>query len=65
MKRKTEPVYQVPEKRRIREEINQQVADFLKTGGQIDVLSNQGESAGPSSSGRRWNDPEDLLPLSD
>ncbi|MEM1152866.1 MAG: hypothetical protein AAGI44_01910 [Pseudomonadota bacterium] len=65
MKRKTEPVYQVPEKRRIREEINQQVEDFLRTGGQIDVLSSQGESVGPISSGQRWNDADDLLPISD
>ncbi|MEM8561798.1 MAG: hypothetical protein AAGF57_06165 [Pseudomonadota bacterium] len=65
MRRKTETVYQVPEKRRIREEINQQVEDFLRTGGQIDILSSQGDSARPSSSGRRWSDTDDLLPLSD
>ncbi len=49
------------EKDRIRNEISSQVADFLRSGGQIDVLTNKNRAAQFSSVGSVWSDPDDFV----
>ena len=51
------------EKERIRNEINEQVDDFLRSGGQINVLTNNSKSSRFSSVGSVWSDPDDFAQI--
>lgn len=60
MKYRSEPSSTL-EKERMRDEINEQVDDFLRSGGQINVLTNNSKAARFSSVGSVWSDPDDFV----
>lgn len=49
------------EKDRIRHEINSQVEDFLRAGGQINVLTDTNRTTRMRSVGSAWSDPDDFV----
>ncbi len=60
MKYRSEPSSTL-EKERIRDEINEQVDNFLRSGGQISVLTNNSKAPRFSSVGSVWSDPDDFV----
>ena len=53
----------VPQKDRIRSEINAQIEEFLRRGGQIDVLTRDANSS--AAKGKVWRNPNEVTGLFD
>jgi len=53
------------EKERLRDEINEQIEEFLHSGGQINVLTDTSKCTRFSSIGSTWNDPENFIEIAD
>jgi len=61
MKVAREPAMALVEKERVRMQITMQVEDFLRSGGEINVLKNEGQSM-RASFGCGWHDLDDFVP---